>query len=455
MKQHSEEFKKEIKNLGRMQDVIISYTKNGEEVELGVEDINGITPNFESSLLKSVMKELDIDSNIDIPLNTEINFKWGLYVNGAFEYLNFGNYIVYSSEKQEDTNSYNIVCYDKLLNSMKDYEAINLQYPVTVRSYISALASRLGLLFKNANETFPNYDKQIESDLFVDIGYKYRDVLDDLAEVTGRVICLDTNDNLELRKINDTGDTIDEEFLKDTDVAFGEVYGPINSVVLSRSESDNVYLRDENSVTINGLTEIKISDNQIMNFNNRSEFLPDLLEELNGITYNLNDFSSTGILYYDLMDRYSVKVGEKTYSCVMFNDEVDITQGIEEQIYTEIPETAETDYSKADKTDLKINQTNLIVNKQEQTITGLITQNEEFENKLTQVEQTVDQIQQQVSDTITYKREVEGTTQIYLEDSGEQEILNLEIQGNKTYYANLFPATNLYPSANLQPNQRR
>ena len=83
--------------------------------------------------------------------------------------------------------------------------------------------------------------------------------------------------------------------------------------------------------------------------------------------------------------------------------------------------------------------TEIIVNKQEQTITGIIENQGEFENKLTQVEQDIDSIQQKVQDTIEYKREVEGITEIHLEDAGEADIIELEIQGNKTYESNLFP----------------
>ena len=41
---------------------------------------------------------------------------------------------------------------------------------------------------------------------------------------------------------------------------------------------------------------------------------------------------------------------------------------LEENIFTEMPQETETDYTKADKTDRKINQTYLIVDKQNQTI---------------------------------------------------------------------------------------
>ena len=75
-----------------------------------------------------------------------------------------------------------------------------------------------------------------------------------------------------------------------------------------------------------------------MNRNDRSDYLPDIFSKLGGLEYYLNDFSSTGICYYDLCDRYTINIGEEYYSCVMLNDEINITQGLEENIYTEMPE---------------------------------------------------------------------------------------------------------------------
>ena len=452
MKTHTQDFKEEIKLLGKQQDIKITYILNDEQIELTSEDINSVTPYYEANLLKSVMKQLDIDSNKSIPEGTEINFKYGLLVNGEYEYLNYGNYIVYTSEKQEDTGSYSIICYDKMLYFMKDYESLGLTYPVTIREYITALCTKLGLTFKNANDTFPNYDKQLTSDLFEGIGFTYRDVADDLSEVTASTICLDINDEVELRDINDTNDTIDEEYLKDTNVNFGEKYGPINSIVLSRSESDNVYLRDEESIQENGLCELKIKDNQIMNFNNRSDYLSDILNKLKGIEFYLNDFTSTGIMYFELLDRYNVKVGEIIYSCVMFNNEQDITQGLEEQVYTEIPEAGETDYTKADKTDQKINQTNLIVDKQNQMIQGLISQNTEFENKLVEIEADVDGISAKVENMVDLTRDITGIKNITLDNCIAGTLLELHIYGNNTVFDYLYPSDNLYPSDDLYPH---
>lgn len=430
MKQHTQDFKEEIKLIGKQQDVQIIY---GDTI-LTSEQINSVTPSYEGSLLKSVMKQLEIDSNENIPVGTEIAFKYGLWVNEAYEYIDFGKYIVKEVEKQEDTNSYLITCYDKLLYSMINYEPIDVTYPISVKDYLNGICQYLGLNFKDSE--FANASRIIQNELYLDengndLGYTFRDVLDEIAQVSGGVICINSDDELEVRYINNTEDTIDEEYLKDVNVNFGEKYGPINSIVLSRAgESDNIYLQDENSIEENGLCELKISENQIMNFNDRSDYLPELLEKLNGIEYYINDFTSTGIVYYDLLDKYNVKIGDNIYSCLMLNDEVNITQGLEELIYTDMPETSETDYTKADKTDRTVNRAYIIANKQQGLIESEVSRIEDKltdgyitkEEASTQYTQMNNEFNFAINNAITELKE-DGiskvvTTQVTIDDNG-------------------------------------
>lgn len=382
MKAHTSQFKENIKTVGRQLDSIITYELDGVTQTLTTEELNSVTPTYQGAILKSVMKELDIDSNVDIPVGTILRYQFGVLVDDEYEYLDFGNYVVYSSEKQEDTRSYKIICYDKMLYSMKTNEDLGITYPISVRDYINTLCNKLGLEFKNKDEEFANYNRQITSELYVGLDYTYRDMFDELAQVTASTICLDNDDKVEIRYIsNESVDTFDEEFLKDVNVTFGDKYGKVNSIVLSRSaESDNVYLQDEESVETNGLCELKIIDNQIMNFNDRADYLPDILEKLNGLEYYINDFASTGITYLELCDRYNIQVGDNIYSCVMLNDEILVTQGLVENVYTEMSEETETDYAKADKDDRKINQVYLIVNKQEGEIEALISKTKNIDD---------------------------------------------------------------------------
>ena len=84
MKVHTSNFKNKIKELGRELDSQITYYLNDVKITLEKEILNSVTPHYEGSILKSVMKQLDIDSNINIPKNTVINYKLGVKINESY-----------------------------------------------------------------------------------------------------------------------------------------------------------------------------------------------------------------------------------------------------------------------------------------------------------------------------------------------------------------------------------
>ena len=450
MKQHTNDFKINVKEMGKEIDSIITYGNTTLHDEL-----YAVTPLFEGNLLKSVMKQLNIESSVDIPLETIINYQLGVKVGNAYEYLNYGNYVVYKSEKQEDTDTYKITCYDKLLYAMKQNEDLGITYPITIKNYLSAIATKIGLTLKNT--TFYNQDLQIAQELYLGLEYTYRDILDEIAQATGSIICINTSDEIEVRYLNLTNDTINEEYLKDINVNFGEKYGPINSIVLSRAgESDNVYIQDNESIAENGLCEVKIVDNQIMNWNDRSDYLEGLLNALDGLEYYIDDFSSTGILYYELFDGYNITIGEQTYNCIMLNDEINVTTGLEELIHTDMPEQSETDYEKADKTDRRLNQTYLIVNKQNQQIEAVINNVTEQNNKIAQITATVDELNAKISDVADLTVTAESNSaEVELERVNESEPILIKVHPIGTNISLLYPRTNLYPATNLYMKIRK
>ena len=140
MKVHTSDFKSQLTELGRELRGVITYGNTTLE-----DEINSITPHYEADILKSVMKQLDLELTVDIPLNTVINCQIGIKVNGDYEMLNYGNYVVYKSEKQEDTGTYKITCYDKLLYSMKQNEDLGVDYPIKIKDYLIALGNKIGL----------------------------------------------------------------------------------------------------------------------------------------------------------------------------------------------------------------------------------------------------------------------------------------------------------------------
>ena len=143
-----------------------------------------------------------------------------------------------------------------------------------------------------------------------------------------------------------------------------------------------------------------------------------------------------------------------TYNSSLFRCYGKSPNGLETEMSAPSITDATVEYQNVASAEQIAKRTERIVNKQEQTITDIIQNQGEHEEKITQIEQTVDQISQNVESIIDYKREVIGTTEIHLTEAATQELLSLEIGGNKTYESNLFPRSKLYPRSSLHPNQR-
>ena len=197
MRKHTKEFKSSISTFGRELDSKITVL--GTELILEKEDLFSITPITNSTLLKTVMKEVDFESKKQIGIGQEVNVKSGVKVNGEYEYIDYGNYSVYKSEYKAETDTYSHICYDKTLKTMIDYTPLDITYPINLREYINAIATKCGLEFADKNSTFANYNTSINEDHFSNGNYTFRDVLDYIAQLVGGWLCINDNDELEIR----------------------------------------------------------------------------------------------------------------------------------------------------------------------------------------------------------------------------------------------------------------
>ncbi|MDD7757175.1 MAG: hypothetical protein PUJ51_22235 [Clostridiales bacterium] len=197
MKKHTKEFKSSISTFGRELDSKIFVL--GTELVLEKEDLFSITPVVNSEILKTIMKEVDFESKKQIGIGQEVNVKSGVKVNGKYEYIDYGNYSVYKSEYKAETDTYSHICYDKMLKTMIDYTPLDITYPINLREYINAIATKCGLEFADKNSTFANYNTSINEDHFSNGNYTFRDVLDYIAQLVGGWFCINNDDKLEIR----------------------------------------------------------------------------------------------------------------------------------------------------------------------------------------------------------------------------------------------------------------
>lgn len=322
--------------------------------------------------------------------NVGDNIVGTIYNFQEFEWVNFGKYIIYSKEYNEDTSTFSYIAYDSMLFTMITLDNRTLVENVTVKTAIDNICNKVGLtsgITADDETNLPNLSKVIALDTFKDIDMTYRDVLNQICQCLGVSIIVDGK-TLKLKYIDSTiVDEFDENYLKDINVTFGELYGPVNSLVLSRSEdNDNLYRKDDESIAEHGLHEYKIKDNLIMLHDDREDYIDEIFNQIKGLEYYVNDFSSTGITYLEWLDMYKITRGNKEYKCLMLNDEIKITQGLEEYIYTEQPDEAVSDYKIAGKTDKEVS---FIVDKQKGEISSKVSNGE----IISSINQSAEQIQ--------------------------------------------------------------
>ena len=385
-------FKEAINEYGKQ--ITASFSYNGATY-IG-EQIVSMNPHYEGSLLKTVMKCLEIELDCELLEKPEsvagiaiageavtggsavTDNDYGLIKNPRFgvkgtsdtdySYIEYGTYIINNREKDEEQQTLKLDCYDLMLQSMIPYDiAIDYTTGVTVKDFLDAICNRLG--WEKGYTDFHNCNILIDEEKY-DSGDTFRDALDDIAEVAGGMIGF-VGDKLTVIYPTRSGEVIDEENLKS--LTIGEVYGPINSVVLSRTpQEDNIYERDEESIDAYGLTEIRIENNQIID-THREDFIDGICEALFGLYFEVYELESFGIGYLNFGDIFAIKTADGVeHNTLMLCNDLKITQGVSETSNLEKPEATSTDYSAASTTDKTLNKTILRVDKQHGEITALV-----------------------------------------------------------------------------------
>ena len=396
-------FKEAINEYGKQ--ITASFTYCG--ARYGDNQIISMNPHYEGSLLKTVMKCLDIELDGDLLEETSaivgiaivgksvagvgehaennliVSPRFGVKAanDDDYSYIEFGTHIIKTAEKDEASHTIKLECYDLMLRSMIPYD-LTLDYAkgVTVKDFLDSICIRLG--WKAGYTDFYNCDVLIDEEKY-DASDTFRDVLDDIAELAGGMIGF-VADELTIIYPTDSGEVIDEESLKS--LTIGKKYGPINSVVLARSpQEDNIYRKDSESVSRYGLTEIRIENNQIID-THREDFMDGICNALFGLSFEVYELESFGIGYLGLGDLFTIKTADGVeHKALMLCDDLQITQGVKEESKLEEPEVTNTDYTAASETDKALRKTILRVDKQNNTINALVSKTDKMESGLAEV----------------------------------------------------------------------
>ena len=376
-----ESFKESINSNGKQLDVSFDLLT----MSYGSDNIVKVNPYFDSanSLLGTCMKCLEIEMQTLIPVikDAELtNLKFGVKSSGDYNYVNFGTYIVNEYKWDIESISTTLLCYDKMVESMIPYD-LSIDYlneEVSVLNLLQRICDRLGWTLGTTE--FTNSNVIIDEEKY-DNTYTFRSILEEIGQVAGGKLMFKNDDILYVLYPTETNEVIDESNLKT--LTIGKQYGPVNSLVIARTpQEDNIYRQDEDMVEQDGVIEVKIENNQLMD-SHREDFIDNLFNRLKGLTFYTYELESYGIGYLELYDLFTMKThDDKEYSCLFLYDNLEITQGLLESSKAESPEETETDYKVASESDRVINKTILQVDKQDQEIRALIITTQNVDGKL-------------------------------------------------------------------------
>ena len=319
---------------------------------------------------------------------------------------------------KDDDYTVSLTLIDDMSKFEFNYDGSALNYPATILTILQDICSKAGV--ELGSTSFLNWDKQVA---VYDSTVTARTYLGYIAEQAGGFVIIGRDGKLYIRTIG--ADEAELALRYFSEYSWGERF-KVSRIAYEDGVQDFKKGNEvNNTIWISSDNMYIVDQEQIDNIYNEYQ------------DFEVYSFSGTSIVdpAWDMGDIITIDNRK-----IVFQGELEYKGKFKASISSNIQAK-----SKEETTATKISETTKIrrvqsqIDQVEGTITQLVQETDEFQNQLSQVEQTVGQIQQQVSDTIVYKREVTGTTEIHLENAGENDIIELEIQGNKTYESNLYP----------------
>lgn len=231
--------------------------------------------------------------------------------NDTWEEANLGLFYVEESTADFEKKTTKIKGYDLMGKLAKTpYNSGTIQFPCTIKELINQLAERFEFTVDTNLDNLPNITYQIPEDLYAKISNcTYRDILGEIAGATATIAVF----NGKTLSFRDSKKKPDEDEIWTYDnlktLKYKPKYGPVNSLVLARTpQEDNIAVSDNDSITTNGLTEVKLANNEILDDDRRSLIDP-IFNSIKGLSYHPFESETTGLGWYKPGDLVSAQAG--------------------------------------------------------------------------------------------------------------------------------------------------
>lgn len=364
---------------------------------------------FEGKLFKTIMKQIEITvKNANEIKDKNINFKYGLYINNEYEYIDLGDYYIKDIEDNKSKDELTVTGYDKMLSFMKTFKQSELQlvYPCTLLTLVLKICEVCGVELYSTN--FFNASLVVNEDYFTAQELTYRDVLEKITQATLTTAFIKDNKLYFCKTGDEIVDRLDKTYL--TDLVIKEKFGPANVLVLGRGDvEDNIESKDDESISKNGRAEIRFDENEFVEYQ-REKVINDMFKQIKGLEYYSYEGTDLGVMWLDPCDLIELSDREENvYKSIYLNANITINTGISSDIGSDLIEETNTEYKVTTKEEKKTLKVERLAKKNEGLIQDLVEETTENSKKITKHEQDINGITQNVSSVEEKLETVEST----------------------------------------------
>lgn len=345
-----------------------------------------------------VMKRVEFtykDSDLEFKQKEFNAYKEYKLDNGTWESINYGTFIVQAVEESDTKEEIKVTAYDYTLKFANTYVS-ELDYSsgtITLLQVLQECCTKCGV--ELATNDFANSDFLVDSNQFDGLSM-FGNVVSAVAGISCNFAKIKADNKLYLEFKNETGIIVDvsdyEEFDDKRDTR------PYNAVSLGMSgvEGENVTLVDE-GVEPGKEKYLTINDNPFAyNQEKRNELIQAIFDKVNGFGYS--SFELNNCMYPQLECGDLIQIKNKEGQLV---DTIVLRISYEEtKIKLEAPSTisATVTYQNPPSSYDIAKLTQITVDKQNQTITGIIVNIDENGEQISQVQNSVEGLNISITD---------------------------------------------------------
>lgn len=330
--------------------------------------------------------------------------------DGTAEYIKYGTFIVQKPEDDQVNDNTSFEALDYMIKLNLPW-VDRMTYPCTLKELFDDLVAQSGLSTKVTS--FLNQGFIVENNQFEE-GTTRRDVLKAIAQMAFNWARIDEDNDIvmDFEKKDEVAETLTADnyynFKKQ------DMYGPINVIVLRNSqvEGENITIRDEESIAQYGETELVISDNPFAYTQAKRTELIEAGRILFGLTYIPMSMDMIGYMYLNCKDKIkATNLNNETFETYLLNHTIEYAGTISDSMEAPAATKTETKYQFTPPMIEALKHTELLVDKANQRIDAVIKNISDTNEKMVEIEATLDGVTSTVKSVVQIANEAKETAE--------------------------------------------